>query len=588
MPNQKFLSSIDLSKNELLNARVQNLAAASPPTSPVKGQIFFDSTNNLFAVWNGTAWHYLKDISGTGIVTASSGTISYITDNSSNWNTAYTNRISSLTTTGNSGAATLSSNVLNIPNYTLTGLGATTVGNNLATLTNPSAITFLRINADNSVSALDAATFRTAIGAGTSSTTGTVTTVSVTTANGVSGTVANASTTPAITLTLGAITPTTVNGLTFTSATTGFTIAGGTTSKTLTLSNTLTLSGTDGSTLNIGSGGTLGSAAFTASSEYQAANTNLGSLAGLTYVSGTPFVKMTAAGTFALDTNTYLTTAITSLGGQTGATQTFATGTSGTDFNISSATNTHTFNIPTASATNRGLLSSANWTTFNSKQDAIGYTPENQANKSINITTDTGSDTKYPSVKAVETYVTAQIGSVTTGSFVYKGVQDASANPNWPTGTKGDYYKISVAGKMGGASGRDVQAGDAIICNTTTASGNEATVGQYWDIIQGNLDLATTAETTAKTNTAKVVTPASLANFPRMYVGTITANSATTSFTLTHNFNTRNISVQVREAQTPFEQVFVDNSASSVNDVTVSFATAPTTGTNYTVIVSAL
>ena len=52
-----------------------------------------------------------------------------------------------------------------------------TVGNSFATLTNPSAITFPRMNADNTVSALDAATFRTAIGAGTSSTTGTVTSV---------------------------------------------------------------------------------------------------------------------------------------------------------------------------------------------------------------------------------------------------------------------------------------------------------------------------------------------------------------------------------------------------------------------------
>ena len=40
-----------------------------------------------------------------------------ITDNSANWNTAYTNRITSLTTTGTSGAATLIANVLNIPNY---------------------------------------------------------------------------------------------------------------------------------------------------------------------------------------------------------------------------------------------------------------------------------------------------------------------------------------------------------------------------------------------------------------------------------------------------------------------------------------
>jgi hypothetical protein len=58
-----------------------------------------------------------------------------------------------------------------------TNLGATTVGGNLFTLTNPSAITFLRINADNTITALSAANFRTAIGAGTSSTVGTVTSV---------------------------------------------------------------------------------------------------------------------------------------------------------------------------------------------------------------------------------------------------------------------------------------------------------------------------------------------------------------------------------------------------------------------------
>lgn len=47
-------------------------------------------------------------------------------------------------------------------------------------------------------------------------TSGTVTSVSVTTANGVSGVVATATSTPAITITLGAITPTSVNGVTIT------------------------------------------------------------------------------------------------------------------------------------------------------------------------------------------------------------------------------------------------------------------------------------------------------------------------------------------------------------------------------------
>jgi hypothetical protein len=58
-----------------------------------------------------------------------------------------------------------------------TALGATTLGANVFSIPNPSAITFPRFNADNTVSSLSATDFRTAIGAGTSSTTGTVTSV---------------------------------------------------------------------------------------------------------------------------------------------------------------------------------------------------------------------------------------------------------------------------------------------------------------------------------------------------------------------------------------------------------------------------
>jgi len=64
-------------------------------------------------------------------------------------------------------------------------------------------------------------------------------------------------------------------------------------------------------------------------------------------------------------------TGITAINSLTGAAQTLATGTSGTDFGISSTGTTHTFNLPTASAANRGVLSSADWSTFNSKQDAL-------------------------------------------------------------------------------------------------------------------------------------------------------------------------------------------------------------------------
>ena len=68
---------------------------------------------------------------------------------------------------------------------------------------------------------------------------------------------------------------------------------------------------------------------------------------------------------------TTFSTGITALNGLTTQVQYLATGTSGTDFNISSATATHTFNLPTASAANRGALSSSDWTNFNNKQNAL-------------------------------------------------------------------------------------------------------------------------------------------------------------------------------------------------------------------------
>ena len=69
---------------------------------------------------------------------------------------------------------------------------------------------------------------------------------------------------------------------------------------------------------------------------------------------------------------TTFSTGLNALNGLTSQVQYFATGTSGTDFAISSATDTHTFNLPTASAINRGALSSADWSTFSGKVGGTG------------------------------------------------------------------------------------------------------------------------------------------------------------------------------------------------------------------------
>jgi hypothetical protein len=113
-------------------------------------------------------------------------------------------------------------------------------------------------------------------------------------------------------------------------------------------------------------------------------------------------------------------TGITAINSLTGAVQTLGVATSGTDFNISSSGTAHTFNLPTASATNRGALSSADWTTFNNKQNAL-----------TNPITGTGTTN----------YLSKFTGSTALGNSV---IYDDGTNIGIGTATPG--YKLDVNG----------------------------------------------------------------------------------------------------------------------------------------------
>jgi hypothetical protein len=128
-------------------------------------------------------------------------------------------------------------------------------------------------------------------------------------------------------------------------------------------------------------------------------------------------------------------------------------------------------------------------------------------------------------VRAITPQKLAQyVSDKVTGLWEDKGLLDCSLNPNYPAGQKGDAYTVSVAGKIGGPAGTIVEVRDVIYCKVDNAGGDEVTVGASWNVIQGNVLLATTtiagiakiatqADLTAGVDDTKFITPLKLLTY---------------------------------------------------------------------------
>jgi hypothetical protein len=85
-----------------------------------------------------------------------------------------------------------------------------------------------------------------------------------------------------------------------------------------------------------------------------------------------------------------------------------------------------------------------------------------------------------------------QVGGrpISTGALRLVGSIDCSGNPNYPLSKAGDVRKVSVAGKIGGGSGKKVSVGDLITCVTDSVAGTQAAVGANFVIEEANIELA--------------------------------------------------------------------------------------------------
>lgn len=182
-------------------------------------------------------------------------------------------------------------------------------------------------------------------------------------------------------------------------------------------------------------------------------------------------------------------------------------------------------------------------------------------------------------------------------AFIQEGT--ANADTSWVCtvnagGTIGS-TSVTFAQSSGGTS---VTGGAGLTLTGTTMDVNVATAGGL-QITLDNLEIKkvagsiiglsssgldiTTSATHFLVTAGSLGLAAAYAN--KKVTATITADSATASFAITHSLGTKDITVQIYQVSAPYATVYTDVERTDTNTVTVIFNTAPTTGTNYKVVI---
>jgi hypothetical protein len=142
-------------------------------------------------------------------------------------------------------------------------------------------------------------------------------------------------------------------------------------------------------------------------------------------------------------------------------------------------------------------------------------------------------------------------------------------------------------GTDAGTTWRQTEINGTIDSNNVIFSSFAAAAPAASETTAGIAEIATQAEVDAGTDDARIITPLKLATWSgriRKYAASFGDGSAT-SYVITHNFNTRDVTVVVFPNSGTYDNVEVDVGRTSVNEVTLVFATAPTSNAYRVVVI---
>lgn len=129
----------------------------------------------------------------------------------------------------------------------------------------------------------------------------------------------------------------------------------------------------------------------------------------------------------------------------------------------------------------------------------------------------------------------------------------------------------------GGTKWRQTQVNGVIDTNNVVWVADVTSVPSASETTAGSVELATQSETDTGTDDARAVTPLKLANWSgrKRKVSANIGDGSATSFNIDHNFNMREVLVEVYKTSGNYDTVLVDVTRPTVNRVTLTFAAAP-------------